>query len=625
MASVQGLVQRQPADAPPRFLIVDDEETDCLVCARLLRRAFGDSVTVEWVTRWEDAKSAIETGQYDVHLVDHYLGDHTGTTLIQKYKERMQGRVFFLLTGDDNKETEMAAVDAGASDFLLKSDLTLDRLERSIRFALSETAQKQALMDLSAKLELARSKAQEESKKHLALAEELKETQQELQVALKRAEQSEEQYRYLAQHDTLTGLPNRMLFADRIQTALSSARRQKGNVALLLCDLDKFKQINDMFGHLAGDHLLSFVALRLSKCFRNSDTVARLGGDEFAVLLTWVEPGAQSSTVAQTIVCALASPVPWETAVLRSGTSVGIALATDPADGAEDLLHQADLAMYNAKDAGGTQYQFFDTSLNAAAKRETKMRQALPEALFRNELSLLFQPKVHLKTGTISGVEALTRWNNGDVGDVQASEFIALAEATGQIVPISEWVFDNALSVFTRLRETVGISIPFSVNVSAVQLKKGELPEQIENLLKRHNVPPEMLDLEITETSAVENLTWAADQLETIRGMGVQISIDDFGAGYSSLAMATKLPADHIKIDQSFVAGMIENQSDAAAVRSAVSLAHAMGMEVVAEGIESEQQIDFLRDIDCTFGQGFFLGKPMSEADLHHHCRDRVG
>lgn len=604
----------------PRFLIIEDDEVDTLNCKRLLQQSFGRDSLIDTAMNWEYAIAAIEAQTHDVYIIDQNLGGHTGLQLIQQYCESMPDGVFILLTGEDDRTIDLAAAATGASDFLLKTELTAPRLERSIRFALSMSAQKRELIDISRALERATAEAKEESCKHIALAKKLEATQEKLHKTLSRAEESEKQYRHLAQHDVLTGLPNRMLFSDRLDVTFANRLRQPSIAALLQCDLDQFKRINDTLGHQAGDYLLTEVARRITNCVRESDTVARFGGDEFAILLTNLTTQSDAANVAEKIVKALNEPFSFNDQRFYSGISIGIAILSDSANNLEELMYQADLALYRAKDSGRGQYQFFDDNLNVDAKRIDILKRGLATILNGEQLYLEFQPKLDLRTGKLNGVEALARWKHSTLGQIPPSEFIPMAEASGQILMMSEWVFEEAVRAAKSLEQTLGKPLPISVNLSALQLKQGGLQHFVERLLATYKIAPPTFELEITETSAVQNLPLAVTQLQTLRDMGVKITIDDFGTGYSSLAVATKLPADQIKIDQSFVAGILEKTTDTAAVNATVTLAHSLDMSVVAEGVETTQQLEYLTDIGCNSAQGFLIGRPMREKALVDFC-----
>lgn len=598
------LLEKQEYYAPantPHFLVIDDDEVDVTRCCRLLKQAFGKSSKIDAVTTWSDAVNTIDSEYHDVYIVDQNLGVHTGLELVETFRGKKKDCVFILLTGQDDRAIDLAATKAGASDYLLKSDLSPTRLERSIRYALSMNTKNLKLRRLAAELEHA---------------------QRELEKTLNRAKESETKYRYLAQHDVLTGLPNRMLFSDRLSVAMMDAKRHPTTTALLLCDLDKFKQINDTYGHQTGDFLLKEVAGRLSSCVRNSDTVARLGGDEFAALLTHTRERHDAASVADKMVKAMEEPFTYGGQRFSSGLSIGISLVEHGIEEPDELLHQADMALYCAKQNGRRQYQFFDDALNEEAKRISFLKRELACILDGKHLYLVYQPKLNLRTGQLCGLEALARWCHQSLGQVSPSEFIPLAENSGQIAQMSERILKEAVGAIRQLKACLGYTIPVSVNLSAVQLKQSGLKSHIKSLLEDHNVEPSSLELEITETSAVENFGTASKLLHDVRTMGTKIAIDDFGTGYSSLAVATNLPADQIKIDQSFVSGMLTRSADAAAVSATISLAKSLNMTVVAEGVETSRQLDFLKASGCDSAQGYFIGKPMKLDSLKSFFED---
>ncbi|HCC53784.1 MAG TPA: hypothetical protein DEQ20_02500 [Desulfobulbaceae bacterium] len=441
--------------------------------------------------------------------------------------------------------------------------------------------------------------------------------------------QAENQMERLAHFDSLTNLPNRVLFYDRLKQALIKSKRYETSLVVLMLDLDRFKAVNDNHGHAAGDILLQQVAQRLGRAVRASDTLARLGGDEFIILLAdfqSTEQAAKSATkVAEQIIEALDEPMEIHDHLLTVTTSIGIAIS--PQDGAtlDALVKHADAAMYNAKDKGRHNYQFYSAEIHARSQARSCMEQALHQAMQRGEFFLLYQPKVNLCAGRIVGVEALLRWrHNGEI--IGPDHFIPVAEETGIILPLSEWVLNEACALAVRLANMVKSPFRVAINLSVRQLAAPQrLVDQISKALQSWNLNPAMLELEITETSVLKEAEGAAWALTRLKEMGLHISLDDFGTGYSSLTYLRRFPIDTLKIDRSFIRDIGRDSEDEAIVRSVIALAQSLGLDMVAEGIEHEIHRYFLLDNGCSTGQGFLFWKPIpgNEVETILHTTDQ--
>lgn len=587
-----------------KCLVIDDDEVDSQHTSRLLRKGFGPSLNIHAVSSWDSALASLEQESYDVCIIDQFLGPHRGVDLLREYRREFEGTVFILLTGQHDRTIDVAAAEAGAAGYLLKSDISSNLLERSVRFALSLHQQKRELVKVAE--DLARSRA-------------------DLQQALERAEDSERKYRHLAQHDVLTGLPNRMLLGDRLQMAVADMKRNGELIALLHCDLDNFKHTNDKFGHQAGDYLLREIGHRLSSCIRETDTAARIGGDEFCVLLKRAGSSEDVKKVAQKIVDEMAKPFEFKGQTMRTGMSIGISLPAAESDTWDQFHSRADQALYVAKKNGKNQFVVFDPDLEDQRHRISVLGRDMFTALTNKDMFLEFQPKVNLTDGSITGAEALLRWNHATYGRVSPAEFIPQAEEGGQIFPISEFTLREAARMAREISQDHGKIVPIAVNISALLLKRGNLPALITDVLREFGLPPSALILEITETTAVDGFAWASDQITELRAMGVRISIDDFGTGYASLAVATRIPADEIKIDRSFIHGMLSSNPDYVAVKTTVTLAHSLGLKVIAEGVEEESQRAALRDLNCDLGQGYLFARPLSEERFKEYVQQQIG
>jgi diguanylate cyclase (GGDEF)-like protein/PAS domain S-box-containing protein len=428
--------------------------------------------------------------------------------------------------------------------------------------------------------------------------------------------QAEQRIAHMAHHDALTGLPNRVLLRDRIGQAIAQAHRNGTQLAVLFIDLDRFKTINDSLGHQLGDRLLQSVASRVLVCVREGDTVSRVGGDEFVIVIPGLHSAADAAAVATKILEVLASAFHLNGVDLHVAASVGISLY--PADGAdaETLMRNADTAMYHAKDSGRGNYQFFTQHMNVAAQQRLTLENALRRGLENREFELHYQPLYDLRDRTISGFEALVRWNPPGREMVSPAKFIPTAEESGLIVPLGEWVLREALKQ-AKTWHLAGRPLMVSVNVSAKQLARSNFVERLRRLIQEFGIDPANLELEVTESVIIEGAGDARKALDQIAALGVGIAIDDFGTGYSGLAYLKRLPIDTVKIDQSFVRDLTVDPDDAAIVTAIVAMAKSLGVDTVAEGVETEEQLAQLTALGCHRAQGYLLAKPMNAAAVN--------
>jgi len=423
--------------------------------------------------------------------------------------------------------------------------------------------------------------------------------------------QQENMVWWQAYHDSLTLLPNRALFEDRLGQLLVMSKRQNSRVGVLFLDLDRFKHINDTLGHGAGDRLLKVVADRLTSCLRAEDTIARMGGDEFTILLPGIDHPEDAAKVAQKLLDALAMPVTIDDQELFVGGSIGISLFPEDGQDPQALLKHADVAMYRAKEQGGNGYYLFTQAMNKSALEHLIMENSLRKAIARNEFHLVYQPQIDLDTGEVTAVEALCRWRHPDLGVVQPAQFIPLAEETGIILQIGEWVLNEACRQTAEWVES-GNPLRVSVNISARQFAHPGLTEMVASILERHSLDPKWLDLELTESAIMKVPETSVELLRELRSLGVRLSLDDFGTGYSSLSYLRQFPFDTLKIDRAFVAGLVEDPVDAALVRAMVDLAQALKLEVVCEGVETDEQCRALQDLGCSIMQGYLFSAPIT-------------
>jgi diguanylate cyclase (GGDEF)-like protein/PAS domain S-box-containing protein len=420
---------------------------------------------------------------------------------------------------------------------------------------------------------------------------------------------AEHRIRYMADHDALTGLPNRALLQDRLKQALAHAHRNHEQVAVLFIDLDYFKHINDSLGHQIGDRLLQQVAQRLQHCVREDDSVARLGGDEFVLSLTLLNGSADAALVAQKALEALDAPFDCEGHELHVGGSVGISLYPDDGTDVETLMRTADTAMYFAKEKGRGNFQFFTPALNRAAQRRHAMTSALRQALMRDELSLHYQPQVNMENGLIFSAEALLRWQPAGKAPIACNEFITIAEETGMILPIGEWVLREACRQLKTWHNLGFTDLVIAVNLSPRQFFQPDFQGAIERILDETGIPGHCLDLEITEGILMQRSEDNVSTLKQLSDMGIKLSIDDFGTGYSSLAYLQRFPVDALKIDRSFVNGIGQDSNDTALVTAIISMAQSLRLNVLAEGVETSEQSEFLQTHGCVSAQGYYYSK----------------
>lgn len=563
-------------DPAVRILLVDDDDVDRAAVRRALR---GSGLAYELDEAYDSATAlaALLADAYDCIILDYRMPGGDGVDLFHEIARSHKSRAAVIfLTGEQNEELAMSVMGSGAIDYLDKNELTPALLRRTIRYS---QARQTFLSELTE----------------------------------------------LGRVDALTGLPNRSVFDDVLTNAISQSGRTNTIVATILLDLDHFKHVNDSMGHPSGDALLQSVARILQKVTRGSDTVIRLGGDEFLIVAPNLSSTNGAASLISKVVEAFAEPIWLSGKEVHVSTSTGIALA--PADGEtpEKILRSADMALYKAKGEGRGRFCFYDESLDIAAHKRQQLQEDLRLALKQDEFELYYQPKVMAKTGALIGVEALLRWRHPEQGFISPAEFIPVAEDNRLILPIGEWVLREACSQMATWR-LLGIDIPnCSINISAVQLSDRNLIQTLDAVLTETAVDPTSLEIEVTETAIMGRTLEVAATLRQVRERGLKVSVDDFGTGYSSLAHLKQLPLDKIKIDRSFV-GNIETSSDDAQITSTlIALAKGIGLECIAEGVETQGQVDLLISYGCKQIQGYFFGKPMPAEVLAEQYGELAG
>jgi diguanylate cyclase (GGDEF)-like protein/PAS domain S-box-containing protein len=678
-----------------KLLLVEDDEDDYTLTSAVLRDIAGVAIAMTWVKTLEAALAALHTQSFDVCLSDYHLGKHTGIDLLNATAAQGFTVPIIMLTGQSDRGIDLAAMGAGAADYLIKADITPVMVERSIRYTLNHARTLAALKEKEQQYALVAQAANDGiwdwnwqtqtiyfSPRWLAIlgykSDEFQPTLKEwtdqihpedqarFETELKhhqsgqntvfrseyRIRHKDDSYRWVlsqgmavrdahgcilriagsqtdlthhvALFDQLTGLPSRALFLEQLRRAFSRTERQSEYLlAVLFLDCDRFKVVNDSLGHAIGDRLLQAVAQRLEEALRPGDVVARLGGDEFAILLENLSSRHDAESIATRINQTLARPFALDGHTVYISGSIGIAFnAVHPqaaeAQQPEDLLRDADTAMYRAKAAGKSQYAVFEGTMHEQAQRTLQLETDLRRAIEAKEFRLFYQPIWSLTTNAMTGFEALIRWVHPERGMVSPAEFIPIAEETGLILPIGQWVIQEACRQMNvwRNKFPAAHALTVSVNLSAKQFSEPNLVGQIEATLDRTDFPPHRLKIEITETMIVENHQAAVLILTQLQALGVQIQVDDFGTGYSSLSVLHNLPLDTLKIDISFIRLLETDPDNAEIVKVIIKLAHNLGMEAIAEGVETQAQRLRLKSLGCDFAQGYLLAKPLPPLEI---------
>lgn len=552
-----------------RVLIAEDDPVSRRLLEALLTKwGYEVIVTTNGKQAWEVLQSEDAPR---LAILDWMMPEIDGPEVCRKVRAKDKGAYIYLLllTAKTQKDDIILGIGAGADDYVTKP---FDANELNARLRAGRR-----IVDLQAELVSAR-----------------------------------ESLLVQATHDPLTGLPNRLLFSDRLTQRLMRSRGAQQPLAVIYLDLDRFKIVNDTLGHTMGDRLLQSVAQRLGSCLRTTDTLARMGGDEFTMILADVETHKEAAAVARKILDVLAKPVVIDANELFVTASIGISVY--PADGTdvESLVKNADTAMYRAKEQGRNCYHAFTESLSANAVQTMALESGLRKALECKEFVVHYQPRVDIKTGQILGSEALVRWQHPDYGLVSPNQFISLAEDMGLIGPISEYVLETACKQTRDWMDAGCGPLSVSVNISGKQFQQRRLTHSVQHALAKSGLDPNYLDLELTESILINDSDAVISVLEEFRAMGVHISLDDFGTGYSSLSYLKRFPVDTVKIDRSFVTDITTNPDNAAIAGAVIAMAHSLKLKVCAEGVETIEQLEFLRSLQCDEMQGYFISPPIS-------------
>ncbi|MHB0888843.1 putative bifunctional diguanylate cyclase/phosphodiesterase [Acidithiobacillus sp.] len=627
------------------ILIVDDQEANVLLLERMLRGAGYTSIAS--TTAPHAVYELYRKNRYDLILLDLQMPGMDGFRVMEGLKEIELDGYLPVLVITAQPEHKLRALQAGAKDFISKPfDLpeALTRIHNVLEVRLLHRESKRHSLVLEQTVRKLREAESGLRTTEAALSKEkaalddyvlqLRQANEHLVVATIEAhalaeeiEKAKVRMAHLSQHDALTDLPNRILLNDRLGQAIALARRQGKQLAVMFLDLDRFKHINDSLGHAVGDHLLQSVAKRLTAGVRSSDTVCRQGGDEFVILLADVEHAGDAALSAQKILAALTAPHHINQRELHVTVSIGISIYPQDGQDADTLIKSADTAMYHAKEGGRNNYQFFEPEMNVQAVERHTIEGGLRRALERQEFMLHYQPKINLESGTISGVEALVRWQHPQRGLILPEQFVWIAEDCGLIVPIGVWVLREACRQARTWQDAGLPPIPVAVNISAVQFRHKDFLESLAAILKDTGLAPRYLELELTESVLMHDADFTTSVLKALKAMGIRLAIDDFGTGYSSLSYLTRFPIDTLKIDQSFlrdITNATADSDDAAIVAAVVSMGKSLNQRVIAEGVETREQLAFLQAQGCGEGQGFYFSRPVTAEELAELLRTGV-
>jgi len=554
-------------DKTIKILFVDREHGEYLLIADILSHIRHTKYELVWCNQLEAALPQLLSNEFDVALLDFYWGDNSARDFLNSAKVQANKTPIVIMTDEMEIEVDRDVIRAGAADYLIKGQIDYQLLERTLRYAIER----------------------KQTELHLAR---------------------------LAHYDQLTDIPNRILFRDRLEHVIHLANRDKTSFALMFIDLNGFKQINDNFGHDAGDAIIRVCAERLSGCLRRSDSVARMGGDEFTLLLSHVESHTDVAHIAEKIISVISEPTDINGYELVVGCSIGIAIYPQAGRDAENLLKNADMAMYKAKQEEGSNFCFFTEVMNKNVRRQLRMEASLRKALKKNQFFLQYQPRVDVETNQVVALESLLRWDNPETGILNASEFIAAAEDTGLITAIGYWAIRQACNDLKEIHRRFGSGIAMSINLSMRQFKDERLVHEIATIFEDYSIQAGDIELELTESSFMENIDLVSLCMRPLAFFGINFALDNFGTGSSSFLHLQRLPITSVKLASRLLTELQRNATDRRLVSAMITLAHNLGKIVVAEGVETLEQKNWLYDSGCKQMQGYFFAPPQSLEDV---------
>lgn len=555
-----------------RILFVDREQGEYLLIAEILSHIGPVEYELVWCNQLNNALPQILSEEFDVVLLDYYWGEATARDLLNAARVQVCHTPIVVMTDEMETEVDREAIQSGAADYLIKGQIDHLLLERCLRYAI-----------------------------------ERKKTEQRLSR--------------LAHYDPLTDIPNRILFRDRLEHAIALAERDGNSFTLMFIDLNGFKQVNDNFGHDAGDMIIRICAERLNACLRRSDSVARIGGDEFTLLLQNIGSHTDVAHIAEKVIAAIAQPADINGNLVVVGCSIGIAIYPQAGRDADTLLKHADMAMYRAKQEEGSSFRFFTEVMNQDVRRQLRLESDLRVALRKQQFELHYMPRIDVATGKVVTLEALLRWNKPGEGILNASEFIAIAEETGVINSIGYWAIRQACYDLKLLQPIWGDHLMMAINLSVRQFKDENLVREVARIFADNDIQPGDIEFELTETAFSDNIELVSLCMRPLSFFGINFLLDSFGSGNSSFLHLQRLPVTSVKIDASFIAELNRSLTDKRLVAAMITLAHNLGKWVVVEGVETREQSEWLQSMGCDLMQGFFFSPPQTLVQLQEWMR----
>jgi diguanylate cyclase len=562
-------------DKKIKILFIDREHGEYLLIADILSQVRHVEYQLTWCNQLEAALPKILSQDYDVVLLDYYWGGSSARDLLNAARVQACQTPIVVMTDEMETEVDREAIRAGASDYLIKGQIDCELLERTLRYAIERKLTEQ----------------------HLAR---------------------------LAHYDPLTDIPNRILFRDRLEHAIRLAERDNTFFTLMFIDLNGFKQVNDNFGHDAGDAVIRICAERLSNCMRRSDSVARMGGDEFTLLLQNIENNTDVAHIAQKVIDSISIPSQIGGYEVVVGCSIGIAMYPQAGRDADTLLKNADLAMYKAKQEDGSSYCFFTDAMNQDVRRQLRLESDLRKALKKEQFFLEYQPRIDVNTGRIIALESLLRWDHPERGILSANEFVAIAEDTGLITAIGYWAIRQACTDLKKLHAVFGEELVMSISLSVRQFKDDRLVQEIATIFSDTGIQAGDIELELTETSFMENIDLVSLCMRPLSFFGINFSLGNFGTGSSSFLHLQRLPITAVKIDSRFMAELQRSRNDRRLVSAMITLARNLGKVVVADGVENDEQKEWLAQSGCDHMQGNYFFEPQSLDDIFSLLRGNL-